>query len=263
MFELLGLDNFWSFTIMMIFYAFLGWFYESTVFSLGEQGKFMNRGCFMGPYCPIYCCVAALSVILFKDIDNDIALILMAGLITSIIEYITSYILEKAFHARYWDYSYFPLNINGRVSVVSGLFFGIALWLVVRFLHPFTVGLIMSFSFDIRFVFGLILTILFFVDVAITFVSMSGASKGLKDFYDAFNAMVEKGFDKINKQWSKLDRFKVVIVFKGLVKKIKRINKKVTSMEDRYIKKSEGERENYKLIYNERHDYNANESEDK
>lgn len=260
MFELLGLDNFWSFATMMIFYAFLGWFYESTVFSLGEQGKFMNRGCFMGPYCPIYCCVGALSVMLFQNFENDIVLILLAGLITSIVEYITSYILEKAFGARYWDYSYFPLNINGRVSVISGLFFGIALWLVVRFLHPFTIGVIMSWPKDVRFVVGLIASICFFSDMIITFIAMSGASKGLRKMFDKHNATVEKGFDAVNRLWAKLDRFKLVKAFKKLVARVKGINKKVTSMEDKYVKKNEGERESYKLIYNERHDYSVDDN---
>lgn len=255
MFELLGLDNFWSFAIMMIFYAFLGWLYESTVFSLGEQGKFMNRGCFMGPYCPIYCCVGALSYMLFQNFENDIVLILLAGLITSIVEYITSYVLEKAFGARYWDYSYFPLNINGRVSVVSGLFFGIALWLVVRFLHPFTVGIIMSWPSNVRFGLGLAASIIFFSDMFITFISMSGASKGLKRFFDKHNARVDKGFDAINRQWAKLDRFKIVKAFKGLVAKVKGVNKKITKMEDKLVKNSDNERDNFKLIYNERHDY--------
>lgn len=263
MFELLGLDNYWAFAIMMIFYAFIGWAYESSFFSLGEQGKFMNRGCFMGPYCPIYCVVGALSVILFQNVENDFVLILLAGLVTSIIEYITSYVLEKAFHARYWDYSYFPLNINGRVSVPSGLFFGVGLWFMVRILHPFTIGVIMSWTPTTRFVIGLILAIVFHTDLLITFISMGGGSKRLKKFYDGYNAIIEKGFDAVNRQWAKLDRFRIVKAFKRFVAKLKGLNKQMTNMEDKLMGKAEGERENYKLIYNERHDYEGGAREEK
>ena len=38
-----GLD-FPAWTLVALVYAFIGWFYESTIFSLCEQGKFMDRG---------------------------------------------------------------------------------------------------------------------------------------------------------------------------------------------------------------------------
>ena len=64
-----GLD-FPAWTLVALVYAFIGWFYESTIFSLCEQGKFMDRGVFIGPLCPIYCMVCTFSYDLFYPIEE-------------------------------------------------------------------------------------------------------------------------------------------------------------------------------------------------
>lgn len=231
---LLGMD-FATLTCVMMFYSFIGWFYESTIFSLVEQGKLMNRGCFIGPYLPIYCVVAILNLYLLDGVDGPFKILLISALTCCAVEYFTSWALEKVFHARYWDYSYFPLNINGRVSVVSGMFFGVAVLFLIKVLHPFTIVMMDKIPERVRVVLGIFFWVLFLVDATLTVIGMCNLNRKCKEIYDAIDRNIEAGFDKMNNKKAYLDRFKIVRGSKNLVVKLKGINKKFVSMETRII----------------------------
>lgn len=231
---LLGMD-FATLTCVMMFYSFIGWFYESTIFSLVEQGKLMNRGCFIGPYLPIYCVVAILNLYLLEGVDSPFKIVLISALTCCAVEYITSWALEKIFHARYWDYSYFPLNINGRISVVSGAFFGIAILFLIKVLHPFTIVMMNKIPERIRVALGVFFWVLFLVDATMTVIGMCNLNRKCKEIYDAIDRNIEAGFDKMNDKKAYLNRFKIVRGSKNLVVKLKGINKKFVSMETRIL----------------------------
>lgn len=231
---LLGMD-FATLTCVMMFYSFIGWFYESTIFSLVEQGKLMNRGCFIGPYLPIYCVVAILNLYLLDGMESSFKIVLISALTCCAVEYFTSWTLEKIFHARYWDYSYFPLNINGRISVVSGAFFGIAVLFLIKVLHPFTILMMAKISEHVRVALGVFFWALFLVDATLTVIGMCNLNRKCKEIYDAIDRNIEAGFDKMNNKKAYLNRFKIVRGSKTLVVKLKGINKKFVSMETRII----------------------------
>lgn len=72
----------------------------------------------IGPYCPIYGWGAlAITILLKRYIDDWIVLLFMSIITCGILEYATSYVMEKLFHARWWDYSRRKYNINGRVCL--------------------------------------------------------------------------------------------------------------------------------------------------
>ncbi len=231
---LLGMD-FATLTCVMMFYSFIGWFYESTVFSLVEQGKLMNRGCFIGPYLPIYCVVAILNLYLLDGVESSFKIVLISALTCCAVEYFTSWALEKIFHARYWDYSYFPLNINGRISVVSGAFFGIAILFLIKVLHPFTIVMMGKIPEHVRVALGVFFWLLFLVDATLTVIGMCNLNRKCKEIYDAIDRNIEAGFDKMNNKKTYLNRFKIVRGSKTLVVKLKGINKKFVSMETRIL----------------------------
>ena len=61
-----------------------------------------------------------LILVLLKDVNaNFITKFFMIAFIASILEYITSYVMEKLFNARWWDYSKNKLNINGRICLLN------------------------------------------------------------------------------------------------------------------------------------------------
>lgn len=91
---------------------------------VSRSQKFFNSGFLVGPYCPIYGVGALLIIMLFSGIDNIFLLFFVSAIATCLVEFITSWIMEKMFHMRWWDYSKEFMNINGRVCLMGGLVFG-------------------------------------------------------------------------------------------------------------------------------------------
>lgn len=111
--------------LLFISYAFLGWCIEVTCKFI-QYKKFINRGFLIGPYCPIYGWGAlAITILLKRYMEDPLVLFVMSTLICSIIEYLTSYFMEKKYHARWWDYSNKKFNINGRICLETLIPFGI------------------------------------------------------------------------------------------------------------------------------------------
>ena len=193
-FTFMGMDIY-SLLIIMMVYSFLGWLYESTIYSILEQRKLMNRGYFLGPYCPIYSVVCIASLYLLQGVDSGLQIVIIGGMTCCVIEYITSYVLEKLFDARYWDYSAYPLNIDGRVSVISGIFFGLAVLLMDKVLHPFLIEIVGRMSKQTRAIVGLSCFSIFMIDFIITTVSMCNLNKKCKEIYDHINDYLDNKFE--------------------------------------------------------------------
>ena len=122
--------------LLFITYAFFGWLME-VICKLIQEKRFINRGFLIGPYCPIYGWGAlAITILLKKYLDDPIALFFMSVIICSIIEYLTSYILEKKYHARWWDYSNKKYNINGRICLETLIPFGLLGMIISYFTNP-------------------------------------------------------------------------------------------------------------------------------
>ena len=125
--------------LLFIIYAFLGWVLE-VVGKLIEQKKFINRGFLVGPYCPIYGVGALLITFLFKKYTDDpVALFIMAIVVCGVLEYLTSYFMEKIFHASWWDYSQRKFNINGRVCLDTIIPFGLLGMFIMYVSNPFLI----------------------------------------------------------------------------------------------------------------------------
>ena len=117
--------NILTYFMLFFIYAILGWIIETTLVSI-EKKQFVNRGFLIGPYCPIYGFGGLAITILLKNYTKDpIVLFLMAVIICACLEYFTSYIMEKLFKARWWDYSKKKYNINGRICLETIIPFGL------------------------------------------------------------------------------------------------------------------------------------------
>ena len=122
--------------LLFFAYAILGWIME-VVLKLISQKKFINRGFLIGPYCPIYGYGVLLITFLLRKYQNDFwATFIFSILICGVLEYITSYLLEKIFHARWWDYSNKKFNINGRICLETLIPFGIMGCLIIYVTNP-------------------------------------------------------------------------------------------------------------------------------
>lgn len=123
---------------IFIFFAvsFIGWIWE-VFLQLLQSGVFVNRGTMMGPWLPIYGTGAILMLILLKPfVEKPLILFPSAVVLCGILEYFTSWMLEKLFNASWWDYSNVFFNINGRVCLEGLLFFAVGGFLIIYFIAP-------------------------------------------------------------------------------------------------------------------------------
>lgn len=131
-----SVDQLSELILLFFIYSFIGWVWE-TIYCSIKAGRFVYRGFLTGPYCPIYG-FGILGVLYFLEPfkNNLVLLYLFSAVLVSVLEYVTSYILEKLFHASWWDYKDVPLNLNGRIALPISAFWGIACVLIVRVIHP-------------------------------------------------------------------------------------------------------------------------------
>ena len=166
--------------LYFIIYSFLGWLMEVCYVYIREK-KFVNRGFLIGPICPIYGYgVLAIIFLIGKDTSDVLGVFLKAILICSLLEYFTSYFMEKIFKARWWDYSKGKFNINGRICLETMLPFGILACAVVYLLHPLVVRFINIFSSTLIIVIVIIIFIIYLVDNIISFNVMNKIKKEIK-----------------------------------------------------------------------------------
>lgn len=125
-------------TIFLYFfiYSILGWIVE-TIYCRVLDGKWSYRGFLFGPYCPIYG-FGSLLIIYFLQyfIDSPVKVFFLGMLFTSTLEYISSYLMEKLFHAKWWDYSKYKINLNGRICLLNSIEFAILGLLLTYLIHP-------------------------------------------------------------------------------------------------------------------------------
>lgn len=159
--------------LQFFFYAILGWSME-VIISLIIRHRFINRGFMIGPYCPIYGVGGWLITGLLGRYESDIIVFfVMTVVLCTILEYITGYLMEKIFHARWWDYSDKPFNLNGRVCLQTCIGFGIVGVLVIYLGNPVLFKLVGMMPVIVAKILAVVGAIIFFIDLAISIEVMS------------------------------------------------------------------------------------------
>ncbi len=163
------LDSFCYIFLLFIIYSFIGYILEITNCSIRDKKLVLNRGFFLGPYLPIYgisCLLMGSFIIRYKD--DFFTVFVMSAFVCTTVEYITSYILEKIFKARWWDYSDKKFNIEGRVCLFNAFLFGIGGLAFTYIINPIVVFLISKLSITLLRIISITLMVIFFTDVVIT-----------------------------------------------------------------------------------------------
>ena len=163
----------YKYILYFFIYAFLGWCCECVYCSLGDK-KVVNRGFLNGPICPIYGFGALAIVYLLNDYIGDWAIVFTMGLImTSILEYVTSVILEFLFHSTWWDYSNRMFNINGRVCLKNSILFGIMSVVLMEIIHPMVVRFVENININYLYILVFLLILYIIIDISITLNSLN------------------------------------------------------------------------------------------
>ena len=165
-------------------YAFVGWVYESTLVSI-QQRHWVDRGFLNGPLCPIYGAGAILDVVLFSWLKgHPVALFLGTALAASALEYATSWALERIFHARWWDYSQFRLNLHGRVCLLGAVVFGVLGVLIVEFAQPALMAATALIPLPVFHVVFVVCFTAIACDCAVTIAGTAGLQRQVEAFHD-------------------------------------------------------------------------------
>lgn len=128
-----------------VLYSFLGWCTE-VAYAAVNSGQFVNRGFLNGPVCPIYGFGVLLVISCLTPLmDNKVLLFLGAVFLTSALEWLTGFTLEKIFHGKWWDYSQMPFNLNGYICLKFSIIWGLACLLIMDLIHPLTRMAVESF----------------------------------------------------------------------------------------------------------------------
>ena len=179
--------------VLFIIYSFLGWIYETCYCTIREK-SWQNRGFLYGPCIPLYGVGATLAQIIFIDLPFDtlqnasyFSIFLGCSIGSFFLEYGTSYALEKKFHARWWDYSDMPLNINGRVCLIFTACFGIAGIIVTQFIIPPIVKSISYIPQNLIELIALVFMFLFGMDMALTVSALTTFAKDFERINEQIN----------------------------------------------------------------------------
>ncbi len=155
--------------LILLFFtaAFLGWCMEVTG-KYFVYHRFINRGMLTGPCLPIYgagACIVTIIVGLVPGSESSMGTtFFIAFFACGFIEYMASYVMEKKFHARWWDYCTKPMNLNGRIWIGNLILFGIAGVVVCGYINPVLFGWYDAIDIMIREIICGVLVVLFISD---------------------------------------------------------------------------------------------------
>jgi uncharacterized membrane protein len=178
-----------------VVYSFLGWICETTYCAIIDK-KYVNRGFLNGPFCPIYGVGALIVIIILTPVAGNIILLFLSGMIfTSILEYITGFLLEVIFNLKWWDYSNYRFNIKGRVCLLNSTLFGVLSVITVNFINPVITELIKNIPMNISIWICGILIICFLLDTIITVYKVLQLGGKLKEMNVLYKELKEKSED--------------------------------------------------------------------
>lgn len=116
-------------------YSIYGWCYE-TIYCSIEAGELVKRGFSYGPYLPIYGFGAIFVIVLLRKPMTKLSQFLFSMIVTTALEYTVSWVLEVIFDKKWWDYTNYTIQLNGRICLLGSLLFGFLGVVLINYIHP-------------------------------------------------------------------------------------------------------------------------------
>ncbi|MBM7712750.1 putative ABC transporter permease [Enterococcus xiangfangensis] len=171
--------EFTNVVLLFFCYSLIGWLWETVYCSLKAK-HFVYRGFLLGPITPIYGFgVVGVLYLIEPYQQNLVLLFVLALLLVTVLEYLTSFLLEKIFHLSLWDYKDVPLNINGRVAVPVSIFWGLACVFIVRVLNPYLMNLITDWQQRFGIFLPMILLMITSFDLGFTLANLASLRQAI------------------------------------------------------------------------------------
>ena len=206
--------NGYEIILLFFIYSFIGWVWE-VILSFFEYKKFINRGFLIGPFLPIYGFGGFITTVFFSkyaaytgtvqsEILNIIFIFVCTTLVCSVLEYFTSWLMEKLFNNRWWDYSNFKINLNGRICLFCSCGFGFGCTLCLKVVNPI-LRQIINIPTPFLKCLDIALILLIFIDTMTSF-------KIINNFKNISNSIVEDSTEKITTMVRKtiLDNYNIL-----------------------------------------------------
>ena len=182
-------QNIYQAVWIFIIYAFLGWCSE-VAFAAVNKGKFVNRGFLNGPVCPIYGVGMLIVVLCLWNLrDRPLLLFLGSALLTTALEFVTGFVLERFFHDKWWDYSDMPFNIKGYVCLKFTILWGLAASFIIGAIHRFIYMLIEKTPFVLGVILLAVFSAAFIADFIVTLTALVKLPKKLRAMAEAERAL--------------------------------------------------------------------------
>lgn len=156
----------WSVILLFFAFSLMGWVWEVSL-HLITDGVFVNRGVLHGPWLPIYGTGGVMILaVLNKFREKPLVEFLLTIVLCGCVEYFTSWFLEITHNGeKWWDYSGYFLNLNGRICAEGLLVFGLGGMAIVYVAAPLLDDLIRKIPYKIL------------IPVCITLLAVFGADE--------------------------------------------------------------------------------------
>lgn len=153
--------------LVFFIYSMVGWCVEVALEATLKR-RVINRGFLIGPVCPIYGFGGVIMSLVAGRGESIIEIFLISFLAGAILEYSTSYLMEKLFRVRWWDYQDEKFNIRGRICLKYLTCFGIGGVLIIKLINPILFAMLNAISAVPRIAAAIILVGLFLADLGVS-----------------------------------------------------------------------------------------------
>ena len=177
-----------SLVLLFFLFSFTGWVWEVSI-HLVRDGVFVDRGVLHGPWLPIYGVGGLLILVLLARLrDRPLAEFGATVVLCGAVEYFTSWYLETTYGLKWWDYTGYLLNLNGRICAEGLLTFGVFGLVLVYVAAPMLDDLIRRWKLSVAVPVCLVLLLAFAVD-GLWSLHHPNTGQGITD-YDSSAAVV-------------------------------------------------------------------------
>lgn len=184
--------------ILFCIYSCMGWIFE-TIYCTVKTGRWDNRGFLFGPACPIYGSGAVAVSIIFQMLEQNNGgtvpwwtIYIASVLGSAVLEFVTSWVMEKLFHASWWDYSDMPFNIQGRVCLQNALLFGVAGLVVYYWIFPTVSSFLQPVAPIALEAAGLLLMAVLAGDCTLTVCALTNLDEAVRQSEETLNIHMEQ-----------------------------------------------------------------------
>ena len=168
-----------TYILLFFTFSFTGWLWE-VLLHLVNNGVFVNRGTLYGPWLPIYG-IGGVSILFFlkRFRSHPVLMFLTSVILCGIIEYTGAWYLETFKHLKYWDYSGYFLNLDGRICLEGLIVFGLGGCGFTYVFAPVLDNIFNTWNINIKRIISVVLIILFLIDLSYSTFVRPNTGKGI------------------------------------------------------------------------------------